>query len=404
MTLPRFDLTDLDTYRDGFPHELFTALRRDAPLFWHAPTAHTPDGVGFWVVSRHADVLAIQLDPERFSSDRAPGGRPGGTMIADSGAAGAVLNMMDDPRHRRIRSLVNRGFTPRTIGALEADLRRRTRAILAALPASGECDFVVDVARELPLQAICQLLGVPQRDRDALCGWVDRGLSAGADPALAREDGSNLSPYGARLVAQRGGKPGDDLLSMVIDAALPGEAEPRLSDGELTLFFALLFTAGAETTRKAIAGGVRALVEHPEQLARLRAEPARLDTAIEEVVRWTTPSAYKRRTATCDVSLHGETIRAGDKLTFWEMSANRDERAFADPFCFDVARDPNPHLGFGQGRHYCLGANLARLELRVMLEALLATFARFEITGPAAWTRENRLLGLAHLPMRLVRA
>ena len=403
MTLPHFDLTDLDSYRAGFPHDVFRALRSEAPLYWHAPSAHTPDGVGFWVVSRHADVLAIQLDPERFSSDRAPGGPPGGTMIADNGGAGSMLNMMDDPRHRRMRALVNKGFTPRVIGALEPDLRRRTRAILDALPASGECDFVVDVARQLPLQAICQLLGIPQEDRDTLCDWMDRGMESEAGAAMNREYGSKLAQYGVGLIAKRRTQPGDDLLSIVLAAEMPQEAEPRLSDAELMFFFTLLFTAGSETTRKAIAGGLRALVENPGELARLRSTPALLDLAIEEIVRWTTPSVYKRRTATRDVRLHGETIRAGDKLTFWEMSANRDERAFREPFRFDVARDPNPHLGFGQGRHYCLGANLARLEMRVMFEELFARFAKFEITGPASWTRENRLLGLKHLPMRLSR-
>jgi len=404
MAVPAFDLTDLGTFRDGFPHELFTALRREAPLYWHAPTAHTPDGVGFWVVSRYADVLAIQLDPDRFSSDRAPGGAPGGTMIGDNPGAGSMLNMMDDPRHRRIRALVSKGFTPRVIGALEPDLRRRTRAILAALPASGECDFVVDVARQLPLQAICQLLGVPQEDRDRLCEWVDLGLESEAGAAMNREYGGKLSQYGVGLIARRRAEPGADLLSIVIGAEMPNEPEPRLDDRELMFFFTLLFIAGSETTRKAIAGGLRALVENPLQLARLRAQPALLASAIEEMVRWTTPSVYKRRTATCDVRLHGETIRAGDKLTFWEMSANRDERAFRDPFRFDVARDPNPHLGFGQGRHYCLGANLARLEMRVLFEELFARFAKFEITGSALWTRENRLLGLKHRPMRLTRA
>jgi cytochrome P450 len=404
VAIPRFDLTDLDTYRDGFPHDAFTALRREAPLYWHPPTAHTPDGVGFWVISRHADVLAIQLDPERFSSDRAPGGPPGGTMIADNSGAGLMLNMMDDPRHRRIRGLVSKGFTPRVIGGLEPDLRRRTRAILGALPPSGECDFVVDVARQLPLQAICQLLGIPQEDRDMLCEWMDRGMESEAGAVMNREYGEKLSRYGVGLIAERRAKPGDDLLSAVIGAEMPEEAEPRLGDAELTFFFTLLFTAGSETTRKAIAGGLRALVENPEQLERLRAQPALLGSAIEEIVRWTTPSVYKRRTATCDVALYGETIRAGDKLTFWEMSANRDERVFAEPFRFDVARDPNPHLGFGQGVHYCIGANLARLEMRVMFEELFARFSRFEITGPAAWTRENRLLGLKHLPMRLTRA
>jgi cytochrome P450 len=403
LALPSFDLTDLDSYRDGFPHEVFRALRREAPVYWHAPTAHTPDGVGFWVISRHADVLAIQLDPRRFSSDRAPAGPPGGTMIQDQPGSGSFLNMMDDPRHRRIRGLVSKGFTPRMIGELEPDLRRRTRAILDALPASGECDFVADVARQLPLQAICQLLGIPQSDRDLLCDWMDRGLESEAGAVMNREYGSKLSQYGVRSIAERRARRGGDLLSILLDAEMPEEAEPQLNDVELTFFFTLLFTAGSETTRKAIAGGMKALVESPAQLARLRAQPGLLGLAIEEIVRWTTPSVYKRRTATCDLELHGEKIRAGDKVVFYEMSANRDERVFAEPFTFDVARAPNPHLGFGQGVHYCIGANLARLELRVMFEELFARFARFEITGPAVWTRENRLLGLKHLPMRLAR-
>jgi cytochrome P450 len=400
---PPFDLTDLDSYREGFPHEVFTWLRAHAPVYWHAPTACTPQGEGFWVVSRHADTLAIQLDPKTFSSVTG-GGRPrGGTMIADQAGSGLMLNMMDDPRHRRIRGLVNKGFTPNRIGALEPELRRRARAILDAVPADGECDFVVDVARELPLQAICLLLGVPQPDRGMLCEWMDRGLEAESGEALNREYGRMLAAYGVELIRGRRRQLGDDLLSVVIQAELPDEQPPRLTDDELMFFFSLLFTAGSETTRKAIAGGLKALVEFPEQHAKLRREPALLASAIEEIVRWTTPSVYKRRTATRDLELHGEKIRAGEKVTFWEMSANRDERVFAEPFRFDVARDPNPHLGFGQGVHYCLGANLARLEMRVMFEELLARYARFEISGPAAWTRENRLLGLKHLPVRMHR-
>src|SRR5262245_24852983 len=400
---PAFDLTDLDLYRDGFPHDVFTWLRANAPVYWHEPTAHTPQGEGFWVVSRHADALALQLDPRRFSSVTG-GGRPrGGTMIADQIGSGLMLNMMDDPRHRRIRGLVNKGFTPNRIGALEPELRRRARAILDAVPASGECDFVVDVARDLPLQAICLLLGVPQQDRAQLCEWMDRGLEAESGDALNREDGGMLMRYGAELIRRKRTEPADDLLSVVIQARMPEEEPPQLRDDELGFFFSLLFTAGSETTRKAIAGGLRALVESPGELARLRREPALLDRAIEEIVRWTTPSIYKRRTATCDLELHGEKIRAGDKVTFWEMSANRDERVFADPFRFDIARDPNPHVGFGQGVHYCLGANLARLEMRVMFEELFARYTRFELIGPAVFTREYRLLGLKHLPVRLGR-
>jgi cytochrome P450 len=400
-TPPAFDLTDLDTYRDGFPHHVFTWLRANAPVYWHAPTAHTPQNEGFWVVSRHADALAIQLDPKRFSSVTGGQRKRGGTMIADQFGAGLMLNMMDDPRHRRIRGLVSRGFTPHRIGALEPELRRRARAILDAVPADGACDFVTEVARELPLQAICLLLGVPQADRALLCEWMDRGLEAESGEALNREYGRLLMGYGAELIRTRRAAPGDDLLSVVIQAHMAEEEPPVLSDDELTFFFSLLFTAGSETTRKAIAGGLRALVENPAELVRLRREPGLLGLAIEEIVRWTTPSVYKRRTATCDLELGGEKVRAGEKVTFWEMSANRDERLFAEPFRFDVGRDPNPHLGFGQGVHYCLGANLARLEMRVMFEELFARYASFEITGPAVFTRENRLLGLKHLPVRM---
>ena len=403
MSAPTFDLADLDLYRDGFPHEVFTWLRANAPAHWHAPTPHTPQGEGFWVVSRHADALAIQLDPKTFSSVTGGAREQGGTMIADQSGSGLMLNMMDDPRHRRIRGLVNKGFTPNRIGALEPELRRRAREILDALPVDGACDFVTDVARDLPLQAICLLLGVPQADRKQLCEWMDKGLEAESGDALNREYGRMLSAYGVELIAERRKSPRDDLLSVVIQAELPTEVPPRLSDPELTFFFALLFTAGSETTRKAIAGGLKALVENPAELERFRGDLTVFDTAIEEIVRWTTPSVYKRRTATRDVELHGRKIAAGDKVTFWEMSANRDERVFRDPFAFDVARNPNPHLGFGQGVHYCLGANLARLEMRVMYEELFARFDGFEVTGPAVWTRENRLLGLKHLPVRLHR-
>jgi cytochrome P450 len=191
------------------------------------------------------------------------------------------------------------------------------------------------------------------------------------------------------------------MLSVVVHAELPGESPPRLGDDELRNFFMLLFTAGSETTRKAIAGAAMELAAQPEQLALLRAEPARIPVAVEEIVRWTTPSVYKRRTATRDVELLGRTIHAGDKVTVWEMSANRDERVFAEPFRFDVTRDPNPHLGFGFGPHYCLGANLARLEIRVMLEELLPRIAWLELAGTPAWTRDNRLFGLKRLPVRI---
>jgi len=348
----------------------------------------------------------VLLDPETFSSVGGGERKRGGTTLADTAGAGIMLNMMDDPRHRRIRELIHRGFTPRRVGDLEANLRARTEAILEPVAERGACEFVRDVARELPLQAICMLLGIPQEDRGLLCDWVDLGLEhadrevPGSKQASA-EANASLARYGAELIASKRVRPGDDVLSAVIHAELPSEDPPRLADDELLYFFLLLIAAGSETTRKAIAGGLLALMQHPDEMARLWANAAELlPTAIEEFVRWSTPSVYKRRTLTREALLHGQKLRPGDKLTSWEMSANRDERVFRDPFRFDVARDPNPHLAFGQGVHYCLGANLARLEIRVMFEELLARFAGFEPTGPHSWTRDNRLFGLKSLPVR----
>jgi cytochrome P450 len=375
-------------------------------VWWHAPTAHTPDAEGFWVVSRHADVLHVFQDPVTFSSERGGARKHGGTFIADSPAAGVTLNMMDDPRHRRIRQLVNRGFTPRRIANLEPELRRRSRRILDDAAQKQEVEFVRDVARELPLQAICMLLGVPQEDRGALCDHVDVALEyqdrdLHQTTAASEEAFGALLGYASRLVAEKRAAPADDVFSAVIHAELADEDPPRLTDAELHGFFVLVFAAGSETTRKAIAGGLRQLLREPAQLARLRAEPALMPTAVEEIVRFTTPSVYKRRSATRDVTLAGQQLRGGDKVTVWEMSANHDEQVFDAPFRFDVARDPNPHLGFGFGVHYCLGANLARLEIRVMFEELLARFDTIEAIGEPVFTRDNRLFGLKRLPVRL---
>ncbi len=399
------DLTDLENFRDGFPHGFFTRLRAEKPVYWHPPSKHTPDREGFWVLSRHAEVVAVFRDPATFSSETG-GNRPqGGTFLADLPMAGKMLNMMDDPRHRRIRGLVNRGFTPRVIAGLEPELRRRARLVLAALDVApgrtGTCDLVADVARQLPLQAICMLLGVPQERRDELCDWVDAGFDRDRSGEAAGAHAKNLD-FARRLIEEKRARPADDMLSIVVHATLEDEDPPALTDEELLHFYLLLFTAGSETTRKAIAGGVMELVRHPEQLEALRVDPKLYATAVDEIVRWTTSSVYKRRTATRDVEMHGEKIRAGDKVTLWEMSANRDERVFEDPFRFDVTRTPNPHVAFGWGVHRCLGANLARLEIRVMLEELLARWDAIEIVGPPEWTRDNRLFGLKHLPVRFL--
>lgn len=392
------DLSTGDSFRSGFPHGVFRWLRANDPVHWHEPTAKTPDGEGFWVVSRHADVMAVFRDPVTFSSDRAGGLRErGGTGMKDERSAGSMLNMTDDPQHYRLRSLVSRGFTPRAVSALEDELRRRTRALLDAV-GDEPFDAVHGFARELPAQAICIVLGIPDDDRRNLLDWLDAGIEADSASIVSSEATALIRQYATGLIAAKRAEPDDGIMSTIVHARLDdGE---MLTDRELTAFFALLFPAGAETTRSAIAGGIKAFVEHPDQYERLRDDPALIATAVDEIVRWTTPSVYKRRTASRDVELAGTTIRAVDKVTVWEMSANRDETVFEAPFVFDVGRHPNPHIGFGFGIHYCLGASLARLELRVALEELVDHFERFEAAGPHEWTPNNRLFGLKHLPVR----
>ena len=409
MTLADIDFTDLDNFANGFPHSLFQLHRREAPVWWHTPTAHTPDGEGFWSVATYDEVLEVLKDPETYSSEGG-GNRPyGGTLLQDMPVAGVVLNMMDDPRHARIRRLVSTGLTPRTIGRLEAELRRRTRALLARVRDGEPFDFLLDVAAELPMQAICVLLGVPEEHRHELVEAVEHTFDFrdGRESFQTSDAGAaahaRMFEHGAALIAAKRRQPTDDMLSLVVHATLSDVDPPTLSDGELYAFFALLFSAGSDTTRNAIAGGLLALVEHPGQLRRLRAEPSLLATAIEEMFRWTTPSPAKRRTATRATELAGQRIRPGDKVLIWEGSANRDERVFARAMAFDIARTPNPHLAFGHGVHYCLGANLARLEMRVLFEELLPAFSSYELAGTVEWTRSNRHTGIRHLPLQLAR-
>ncbi|MGB9250891.1 MAG: cytochrome P450 [Mycobacterium sp.] len=404
--LSQVDFTDLDNFANGFPHELFAVHRREAPVYWHGPTEHTPDAEGFWSVATYAETLAVLKDPVRFSSVTG-GDRPfGGTLLQDLSIAGQVLNMMDDPRHTQIRRLVSSGLTPRMISCVEDDLRARTRRLLDAVVPGEPFDFVVGIAAELPMQMICILLGVPESERhwlfEAIEPQFDFGGSrkASLSQLSAEEAGSRMYAYGQELIASKRAQPTDDMLSVVANAALADDA-PAMSDLELYLFFSLLFSAGAETTRNAVAGGLLALANHPEQLRALREDLDTLPTAVEEMVRWTSPSPSKRRTATRDVTLGGASIAAGQKVQIWEGSANRDASVFDDADEFDIARKPNPHLGFGQGVHYCLGANLARLELRVLFEELLSRFATVHVVRDVEWTRSNRHTGIRHLVVEL---
>ncbi len=394
------DLSDDESFRAGFPHDHFRWLRQHEPVSWHPPTARTPDGEGFWVVSRHADVSTVLRDVATYSSDRGGIRERGGTAIKDERTAGTMLNQTDDPQHHRLRSLVSRGFTPTAVAALTGELRRRG---VALLDAAGDepFDFVHGFARELPSQAICLVLGVPATDQPALIDWLDAGVEADSPSILSADAMRKIRAYAIDLIADKRACPDDGIMSTIVHAR--DEDGSTLTDAELIAFFALLFPAGAETTRSAMAGAVDAFAAHPAELRRLQGDPSLITTAIEEIVRWTTPSVYKRRTASRDTTLAGVAIGAGDKVTFWEMSANRDERVFADPFDFDVGRTPNPHLGFGWGVHFCLGASLARLEIKVMLDLLVERELRVERTGQIAWMPNNRLFGVKHLPVRLVK-
>lgn len=400
--LAGIDLTDLDNFAGGFPHALFARHRREAPVYWHEPTENTPDNEGFWSVASYAETFEVLRDQVTYSSVTGGDRAYGGTLIQDLPIAGQVLNMMDDPRHRQIRKLVSSGLTPRMIQRVEDDLRVRCRMLLDAVQPSVPFDFLVDIAAELPMQMICILLGVPESDRH----WLFEAVEPSFDFGKARrsqvtsslgDPSSGMYQYGSELIALKRSRPGDDMLSVVANATVDDPDAPALSDAELYLFFYLLFSAGAETTRNAIAGGLLALLEHPGEFHSLRANLELVPTAIEEMLRWTSPSPSKRRTATTDVRLGGQDIASGQKVVVWEGSANRDARVFDRPDQFDITRKPNPHLGFGQGVHFCLGAHLARLELRVVFEEMLPRFTSVRLAEPVEWTRSNRHTGIRHM-------
>lgn len=399
------DLTALDRFAHGFPHEVFDMLRREAPVWWHPPTVNTPGGEGFWVLSRYADIVAAAGDGTTFSSTTGGKRNGGGTLIEDlpPERAGALLNMMDDPRHAHIRKLLMPSVAPRTLTLIEAELRGRADRIVSAALDLGDCDFLVDMAAELPLQAVAQLLGVPQEDRHQLFDWATTGLDyddreLGQSTERTLRASANTYAYATKLLADKRIEPGEDLMSLAAQAEVDGAP---LTDMEQHMLFSLLIAAGSETTRNAIAIGMLALIDRPELWKSLQRNPAQLETAIEEMLRWASPTPYNRRTATHDCILGGRRIRAGDKVTLWWASANRDDEVFTDPHRFDLTRRPNPHVAFGRGGHFCLGAALARMEMRVFFRVLLDRVAAVTRTGPVEYTRSNKHTGVRHMPVRI---
>jgi cytochrome P450 len=400
------DLTDLDRFAAGFPHRVFDELRHESPVWFHPATHHSPGGEGFWVLSRYADIVDAAADATTYSSETGGDREGGGTTLEDMGRAwaiGVLLNMMDDPRHAKFRRLLTPSVAPRTLAAIEDDLRRRAALVVDEALAKADCDFLVDVAAELPLQAVAQLVGVPQEDRHRLLEWANVTLDyqdreVGEATARTQQASAEMFAYGTDLLERKRAAPGDDLLSVVANGLIDDGA---LSDMEQHMFFSLIIAAGSETTRNSIAIGTLALCENPDALEKVRADRSLLSGTVEEILRWASSTPYNRRTATRDVEISGQHIRAGDKVTLWWASANRDEAVFADPYVFDITRNPNPHLAFGRGTHFCLGAALARMEIRVVLDALLDRVGEVTLTGPVEYVRSNKHAGVRHMPVHL---
>ena len=406
-SVAQIDLLDRDVFARGVPHEWFTYLRHNHPVYHHPE----PDGPGFWVFTKHADVVTIGRDGATFSSDQAKGGVIGLEenimQAADFGDAKIML-MMDPPQHTRYRKLVNRGFTPRMINALEPHIRDMTRELIDGAVSKGKCDFVVDVAAELPLMVIAELIGVPMEDRHKLFDWSNR-MAGSEDPEYAvSEDNAGQAQvemfmYANELAAARRTDPRDDIITKLLESEVGGDA---LTEMEFNLFFMLLAVAGNETTRNAISHGLNAFLESPDQYERLVAEPDRvIGTAVEEILRWASPVMYFKRYVTKETEVAGQALHPGEKVSMWYVSANRDEDVFPDPFRFDIGRDPNPHIAFGGGGpHHCLGANLARMEIHVLFEELARRVPGLRALDSPQPLRSNFIGGIKHLPVEFLGA
>ena len=399
MKLEDIDLTDEDTWADHIPHDQFSFLRAEAPIYRH-PGNTVGDRVieDFWALTRHADVQVVNRDTTTFSSEQR------GVMVSepDEETSAHFRTMLDTdpPAHTRLRRLVNRGFTPRMVTRFEEHYAQLTSDLLAKAVAQGTFDFVTDVAAELPLMAIAEILGVPVEDRHKLFEWSNK-LVGNSDPEYvgsaddALTAATELYVYFNQLGEERRAEPGDDIISRLI-TEVEGDA---LGPHEFETFCLLLTVAGNETTRNATSHGMHALLEHPDQMQLLRDNPELLDPAIEEILRWATPVINFRRTATCATEVGGQAIAEGDALVMYYMSANRDETVFEDPFTFDITRDPNDHIAFGGGgAHHCLGANLARLELHIIFKELLASTRSITPAGDVARLRSNFINGIKHMP------
>lgn len=408
-TLDEIDLGN-DAFVERIPHETFALLRREAPVWWY----DWPGGRGFWCVTKHADVVSVSRDTKTFSSAQ---GANLEDLDEEMMTARRSMLETDPPRHTRLRGLVGPPFTPRAVKAYELALRELTREILDRALPLAEFDFVEEIAKELPIRVLARLLGTPEPDTGRLIDWGDR-MIANTDPDYAdvlhdspESEAYRLVPfrspaalelfeYGHALAAERRKEPRDDLVSKLVHTEIDGE---RLTEREFDTMFLLLVVAGNETTRQAIAHGMLALAEHPDQWVRVLNDRALMwERGADEILRWSSPVLHFRRTATADTEIRGQPVEAGDKVVVWYVSANFDEEVFDRPERFDVGRSPNRHITFGGGGpHYCLGAHLAKLEVQVLFDELLPRLDALEVTGRVERMRTNFTNAIKRMPVRV---
>jgi cholest-4-en-3-one 26-monooxygenase len=396
-----FDFTDPDLYVSRVPAEEFAELRRTAPVWWNAQPlgASGFDDQGYWVVSKHADVLEVSRNSELYSSEEKTAIIRHAQTVTDEslGMQRLIMLNIDPPQHTKLRGIVSRGFTPRAIANLREALTDRAQRIVQTAVAEGSGDFVTDVAAELPLQAIAELLGIPQEDRSKIFAWSNEMIGYD-DPEFAGDSqaaAAEVVGYAMTMAEDRRACPRDDIVTKLVHAQLDGG---QLTSDEFGFFVILLAVAGNETTRNAISHGMLAFFDHPDQWELYQAE--RPQSAVDEIVRWATPVTVFQRTALADTTLGGQQIKAGQRVGLFYRSANFDEDVFDEPGRFDIMRSPNPHLGFGgTGTHYCLGVNLAKLEMDLMFNAIADGMPDIKLAGPPQRLRSGWLNGMKSLPV-----
>lgn len=385
------NLVDPRLYSDGDPHEVWRWLRMNDPVRWH-PAGDLP---GFWILTTYDDVLAVYRDPVAFSSEKGILLRP--EEYGSDPGGGRTLALTDPPRHRQLRGLVHDRFVLRSVRSLEAEIRGIAREVVLQALERERCDFVTDVAARIPLYVICNMMGVPGGEWEHLLALTNLAFG-GSDPETRSLAHMDILQYFTELVAERGKRPADDLVSVLATAEIDGR---KLTPDEVLLNCDNLLVGGTENTRIAAAGGMEALLQHPDQWQRLSENPELLPSAVEEVLRWTSTATHIMRTATRPAVLRDRHIEAGERITLWNPSANRDENVFPDPDRFDVGRRPNRHLTLGTGEHFCLGGTLARAELRFLYEELLTATRQIELNGVPTRLSSIVVNGLERMPVRM---